>query len=56
MGTKPMRGFWGGLLVGLALTAAAREAPYINWRAVAAPIDGPQLLGRQIREGIGESV
>lgn len=53
MGAKPMRGFWVGLLVGLALTAAVREAPYINWQAVAAPIDGPQLLVRQDAKGDG---
>lgn len=53
MRAKPRRGFWVGLLVGLALTAAARETPYINWRAVASPIDGPQLLVRQDAKGDG---
>lgn len=47
------RAFGFGVLVGLLLTAAAVEAPYINWRSVAPPIDADSLLVRQDAKGDG---
>ncbi|MBI4341817.1 MAG: M23 family metallopeptidase [Candidatus Omnitrophica bacterium] len=56
MGGNRLRGrraFGFGVLVGLLLTAAAVEAPYVNWRSVAPPIDADQLLVRQDAKGDG---
>lgn len=50
-----MRGkpFWLGMLAGLALTAAAVEAPYINWRFLTPPVDKQPLRLRHDAKGDG---
>ena len=45
--------FWTGLLAGGLVTSAAFELPYVNWQAVAAPLDAQPLLIRHDAKGDG---
>ena len=45
--------FWGGVILGCGLTAAAFELPYFNWLPVVPPIDEHPLLIRQDAKGDG---
>ena len=47
------RSWWIGLVVGCGVTAAICEAPYVNWRRVAAPVDRQPLMIRQDAKGDG---
>ncbi|MDP3704172.1 MAG: M23 family metallopeptidase [Candidatus Omnitrophota bacterium] len=47
------KSFWLGMLAGLALTAAAVEAPYINWRFLVPPVDEQPLRLRHDAKGDG---
>ncbi|MBI4003940.1 MAG: M23 family metallopeptidase [Candidatus Omnitrophica bacterium] len=47
------RPFWLGLAAGLALTVLAREAPYLNWKTFAAPLETDVLQVRQDAKGDG---
>lgn len=48
-----LRGVWVGIAVGVGLTAAAFELPYVNWRAAAAPIDERPMMIRHDAKGSG---
>jgi len=47
------RAFWLGLALGLILTFAAVQVPYLNWRSVVPPIDADVLQVRQDAKGDG---